>query len=136
MAVFAAAVSWMNSVDKGSYAGALLIDLSKAFDTVPHELLLTELHDIGCSTEVLNWFCNYLSDRSQRVITYEEVTDWIMVSRGFPQGSGLSPLLFNIYVRKLPRQCTSSVFQFADDITLATEDPSCLLYTSPSPRDS
>jgi len=73
------------------------IDLSKAFDTVPHQLLLTELRDIGCSTEVLNWFCNYLTDRLQRVITYEEITDWIMVSRGFPQGSGLSPLLFNIF---------------------------------------
>jgi len=102
--------------------GALLVDLSKAFDTVPHQLLLTELRDIGCSTEVLNWFCNYLSDRLQRVITYEEVTDWIMASRGFPQGSGLSPLLFNIFVRNLPRQCT--FFQFADDTTLATEDPS------------
>ena len=126
MALFAATDLWMNSVDKGSYAGALLIDLSKAFDTVPHQPLLTELHNIGCSTEVLNWFCNYLTDWLQRVITYEEVTDWIMVSRGFPQGSGLSPLLFNIFVRKLPRQCSSSVFQFADDAsaTLATEDPS------------
>jgi len=48
----------------------------------------------------------------------------IMVSRGFPQGSGLSPLLFNIFVRNLPRQCTSPIFQFADDTTLVTEDPS------------
>ena len=60
MALFAATDSWMKSVDKGFYAGALLVDLSKAFDTVPHQLLLTELHDIGCSTEVLNWFCNSL----------------------------------------------------------------------------
>ena len=124
MALFAATDSWMKSVDKGSYAGALLVDLSKAFDTVPHQLLLSELRDIGCSTEVLNWFCNYLTDRLQRVITHEDITDWIMVPRGFPQGSGLSPLLFNIFARNLPRQCTSSVFQFADDTTLTTEDPS------------
>ena len=122
--LFAAKDSWMTSVDKGSYAGALLVDRSKAFDTVPHQLLLTELRDIGCSTEVLSWFCNYLTDRLQRVITYEEATDWIMASRGFPPGSGPSPLLFNIFIRNLPRQCTSSVFQFADDTTLATEDPS------------
>ena len=130
-ALFAATDSWMKLVDKGSYAGALLVDLSMAFDTVPHQLLLSELRDIGCSTKVLNWFCNYLTDRLQRVITHEDITDWIMVSRGFPQGSGLNPLLFNIFARNLPRQCTSSVFQFADDTTLTT----CLLYTSPSPRD-
>ena len=47
MALFAATDLWMNSVDKGSYAGALLIDLSKAFDTVPHQLLLTELRDLS-----------------------------------------------------------------------------------------
>ena len=69
--------------------------------------------DIGCSIEVL-WFCDYLTHRLQRVITYEEITDWIMVSRGFPQGSGLSPLLFSIFVRNLPRLCSSPIFQFAD----------------------
>ena len=73
MALFAATDSWMNSVDKGSYAGALLIDLSKAFNTVPHQLLLTELRDIGCSIEALSWFRNYLSDRLQRVITFSNL---------------------------------------------------------------
>jgi len=56
MALFAATDSWMKSVDSGSYAGALLVDLSKAFDTVPHQLLLFELRDIGCNTEVLTCF--------------------------------------------------------------------------------
>jgi len=110
MALFAATDSWIKSVDRGSFAGALLVDLSKAFATVPHQLLFTELRDIGCSIEVLLWFCNYLTDRLQRVITYEEITDWIMVSRGLPEGSGLSPLLFNIFVRNLPWQCTSPIF--------------------------
>jgi len=98
------------------------VDLSKAFDTVPHQLLLTELRDVGCSIEVLLWFCDYLTHRLQRIITYEEITDWIMVSRGFPQGSGLSPLLFSIFVRNLPRQCSSPIFQFADDTTVVAED--------------
>ena len=75
MALFAATDSWMDSVDSGSYVGTLLVNLTKAFDTVPHQLLLTELLEIGCSTRVLGWFCNYLTDRLQRVITYDEVTD-------------------------------------------------------------
>jgi len=47
-----------------------------------------------------------------------------MVSRVFPQGSCLILLLFNIFVRNLPRQCSTPIFQFADDTTLVTEDPS------------
>jgi len=50
-------------------------------------------------------------------------TEWRTVSRGFPQGSGLSPLLFNIFVRKLPNLCSSCTFQFADDTTLAEANP-------------
>jgi len=72
VALFAATDSWVESVDNGSYVSALLVGLSKAFDTVRHQLLLTELLDIGCSTEVLSWFCDYLTERQQRVITYEE----------------------------------------------------------------
>ena len=57
-----------------------------------------------------------------RELLHEEITDWIMVSRGFPQGSGLSPLLFSIFVRNLPRLCSSPIFQFADDTTVVAED--------------
>ena len=53
----------------------------------------------------------------------KKVTEWMMDCRGFPQGSALSPLLFNIFVRKLPMQCTSSTFQFVDDTTLVTANP-------------
>lgn len=58
-------------MDTGSPVGALLIDLSKAFDTVPHQLLFTGLLDAGCSTDVLALFCNYLTDWVQSVITHE-----------------------------------------------------------------
>ena len=114
----------LEALDQGSYVGALLIDLSKAFDTVSHQLLLVELLNIGCSSDTTVWFYNYLSDRLQRVTLHDEVTTWLDVSRGFPQGSGLSPLLFNIFVRKLPQNCTSKVFQFTDDTTLMAADSS------------
>ena len=73
MALLLATSSWMDALDKGSYVGALLIDLLKAFDTVPHLLLLFELMNIGCTSDVIAWCCNYLTDWFQRVITYEEI---------------------------------------------------------------
>jgi len=82
------------------------------------------IETIGCSNDNITWFWNYLTDRQQRVITYEQVTEWMAVSRGFPQGSGISPLLFNIFIKRLPRHCISSTLQFADDTTLAVVDPS------------
>ena len=122
LALLLASDSWLDALVKGSYVGALLIDLSKAFDTVPHLLLLSEVMNIGY--DVVAWFRNYLTNRIQHVITYEEITHWLPVSRGFLQGSSLSPLLFNIYVRKLPEKCISDIFQFTDDTTLVAADPS------------
>jgi len=59
---------WMRAIDKGDMVGALLVDLSKVFDTVPHQKLIMELADIGCGMLSLAWFANYLSDRFQRVV--------------------------------------------------------------------
>ena len=108
---------WIKDIDDGNMIGALLIDLSKAFDSVPHQRLLNELGSLGCSTSAMRWFQSYLTNRSQRVIQNGISTNWMEVSRGVPQGSCLSPLLFNIYVRELPRATETDVTQFADDVT-------------------
>lgn len=128
-ALITAVDSWMCSIDQGKFAGAILIDLSKAFDSVPHQLLLLELFKIGCSLDVVEWFQSYLSCREQRVVQANEVTEWKSVSRGFPQGSGLSPKLFNIFVRDLPAASNTPTIQFADDIThsVADSDPIVLM---------
>src|SRR6516225_6737055 len=74
--------------------GTLLIDISKAFDSVNHQLLINELHKIGCSTQVVNWFHSYLSNRFQRIKSSCVSLPWKSIHKGVPQGSGLSPLLF------------------------------------------
>jgi endonuclease/exonuclease/phosphatase family metal-dependent hydrolase len=122
MALIKATDSWIEKVDSGLFVGALLIDLSKAFDSVPHQKLLDELCDIGCSADALKWFCSYLSGRQQRVTQQESTTPWVAISQGVPQGSGLSPLLFNIYMRHLPQATHSEVIQFADDVTGSVAD--------------
>ena len=58
---------WMDRIDRGDVVGALLVDLAKAFDTVPHQLLLKELLIAGCAKSAISWFHSYLSDREQRV---------------------------------------------------------------------
>ena len=124
MTLIAALDSWMRKVDQGEVVGALLIDLSKAFDTVPHQRLLGELTKIGCGVGVVRWFQSYLTGREQRVTCGPRQTEWRSVSRGVPQGSSISPLLFNIYVRNLPSITESDTFQFADDVTNSDSDPS------------
>ena len=102
--------------------GVLLLDLSKVFDAVPHQSLLSELASIGCIGGALRWFQCYLTDSTQRVAYQAAVTPWKSVTRGVPRGSCLSPLLFKVYVRSLPLHCQSKSIQFADDTTHSGAD--------------
>ena len=122
MALSSATNTWLTDIDDGYLSGTLLVDLSRAFDTVFHKVLLPELSEIGCTANTLSWFGSYLNERLQRVILGSETTDWLEVSRGVPQGSSLSPLLFNIYMRKLPSTYPSRITQFTDDITQTERD--------------
>ena len=117
VALISALDTWIGSVDAGEMVGALLIDLSKAFDSVPHQMLIRELANCGCSIDAQKWFQSYLSERLQRVVQRSNVTEWKPVCRGVPQGSCLSPLLFNLYVRELPAANQLDTKQYADDIT-------------------
>lgn len=122
MALIAATDEWLKQMDEGKIVGSLLIDLSKAFDTVPHQQLLRDLQEIGCSQQVCQWFYSYLEGREQRVSKGPVVTEWKEVTRGVPQGSCLSPLLFNVFVRRLPAASSSPSIQFADDLTQSEAD--------------
>lgn len=122
LAILAALDTWQKDVSLGKLVGALLIDLSKAFDSVTHSLLYNELASIGCDSCSLDWFGSFLSSRSQRVVIGKTTSPWLSVTKGVPQGSALSPLLFNIFVRDLPQACDGAVFQFADDLTNSVSD--------------
>ena len=100
-----------NSLDKGGKAGALLTDLSKAFDCILHDLLIAKLHAYGFSIESLRLINNYLSNRKQRTKIDSQFSSWEDIIFGVPQGSILGPLFYNIN--------SNDIFFFADQSEIA-----------------
>lgn len=79
----------------------VLLDLSGAFDTIDHGVLLGHLADLGIGDTVLQWFCSFLADRSQIVVLGDSCSAPWPLECGVPQGSILSPVLYNIYMKSL-----------------------------------
>lgn len=81
----------------------VMLDLSAAFDTVKHDLLLDILHNLGIRDTALQWFQSYLHNRDQAVKVHDTISDSRPLVWGVPQGSVLGPILFNLYSSSLGR---------------------------------
>ena len=100
-------------------------DLSKAFDTVDHNIIKLKLKSLGVKESSITWFSSYLCNRSQYMTVDNVMSDPEHTSCGVPQGSILGPLLFVCYINDMPKFCGDlRPFIYADDMALLTKNKS------------
>ena len=98
-----------------------VLDLKKAFDSVPHRPLIDKLASYGLDAHTLSWITSYLTDRKQHVVVGGESSTDVPVLSGVPQGSVLGPLLFLVYIDDVSDTLLadgSTLNLYADDMLL------------------
>lgn len=100
------------------------MDLSKAFDCLPHNILLSKLSAYGMSEDAVKLMASYLSDRKQQIKIGTVVSSWAEINKGVPQGSILGPLLFNVFINDIFYFIQKgTLYNYADDNTLSFHSP-------------
>ena len=119
-ALLAALDNWHRSLEAGNDICAVFFDYRKAFDSVPHRLLLRKLRDLKVNFYILKWITVYLTNRKQYVCVDGSSSDVLPVSSGVPQGSVIGPILFIIYIDGITKVALTAgnLSLYADDILL------------------
>src|SRR5690606_25281519 len=122
----------VTQIDKKFKCLTIFLDLSKAFDCVNHEILLSKLESFGFRDDFLKFLESYLSDRNQRVRLNDTLSSYQKIYTGVPQGSVLGPLFFVLYTNDLFSLCNeyTTILSFADDtsVTISAENLKDLYY--------
>ena len=108
----------LENVNNDQHTISIYLDLSKAFDSVNHTILLSKLEHYGVRGVALDFFRSYLNKRQQFTIVNGQASELLTVICGVPQGSTLGPLLFLLYINDLATASNFSVTLFADDTSL------------------
>ena len=102
---------------------AIFLDMSKAFDTISHDILIRKLEHYGIRGTCKDWFASYLTNRFQYTEIHGEQSTYLNINTGVPQGSILGPILFLIYVNDIKNCSNLNILCFADDTTAYKSGP-------------
>ena len=108
------------NLDNRKICLGIFLDLSKAFDTIDHSILLAKLQHYDLRGKICEWFASYLSNRKHYTFADGTNSSYGLISKGVPQRSVLGPILFTLYVNDMPYSTTLEPRLFGDDTSISS----------------